>query len=71
MIMEWIPVTEKAPPPLTDVLVAYRHPCGKVIVDAGYMRHDRRFVYIGMEQVIIPGVVSWMELPAPPTEAAA
>lgn len=65
--MKWIPITERQPYPHTDVLLAYRNAAGEMIVDAGFMRLNNRFVYLGMEQVCINNICAWMPFPAPPT----
>lgn len=68
---EWIPVAKKLPPPLVDVIVAYRNLEGRMTVDAGYLQPAGiarccRWQYLGMEQLGIQGVEYWMPLPEPP-----
>lgn len=65
---EWIPVAERLPVPLTDVLVSYRNLEGDLAVDAGFLRPAGSFHYLGMDLVQINNVVAWMDFPAPPSE---
>jgi hypothetical protein len=65
--MKWIPITERLPEPHADLLIAYRNAAGQMIVDAGFVRHGSRFVYLGMETVCVNNVCAWMPFLAPPT----
>ena len=65
---KWIPIAEKQPRPLIEVLVAYRGMEGALIVDVGLIGSSGRWQYLNLDGVCIPRVEYWMDYPLPPKE---
>jgi hypothetical protein len=67
----WIPVIERLPAPMVDVLVAFRTDDGQLVADCGRQRHDRQWIFVGTEGLVIQGVEFWQPYPDLPQEATA
>ncbi len=66
MNVQWIPVTERLPEPLTDVLVSWETSIGdEPTVDMAFIRPDGKWMVTGFEFCIKP--THWMPLPPPAT----